>query len=287
MALPKLLQKLFQNGGAGNKLLPGIVPTTLNGNEPDANGNFTAEQTGCVPTTGGYAQYIQSGMVVFKGNPSALHFEVSQIGKDPSLDGVSGAYLALEELPNGWSAFITEKTKRAIRWPVGMVMPNNIDTVKEFIVSASSEGAPDGALMSLHASNCPDSAGSFGLFSRFADGSFGPSLFGRNDGYLGWNGQNVITDAGHVDNSWYKFSNGLKMCLLLAQIPANVRGVTVNYPIPFESVPYAFATVISNMGDVMCTTDTLGSTTSVFVSRTSHAGHIDFAVSTFVLAIGR
>lgn len=69
MALPKLLQKLFQNGGAGDKLRPDIVPTTLNGNKSDANGNFTAEQTGCLPTDGSIAM---TGSIAFEGNNKGL-----------------------------------------------------------------------------------------------------------------------------------------------------------------------------------------------------------------------
>lgn len=41
MALPKLLQKLFQNNGAGDKLNPSIIPTKVNGAAADATGNIT------------------------------------------------------------------------------------------------------------------------------------------------------------------------------------------------------------------------------------------------------
>ena len=41
MALPKLLQKLFQNNGAGDKLNPSIIPTKVNGVAADASGNIT------------------------------------------------------------------------------------------------------------------------------------------------------------------------------------------------------------------------------------------------------
>ncbi len=45
MALPKLLQKLFGNGGAGDKLKPEIIPITVNGQSPDAEGNITISTT--------------------------------------------------------------------------------------------------------------------------------------------------------------------------------------------------------------------------------------------------
>ena len=41
MAFPKLLQKLFQNNGAGDKLNPSIIPTKVNGVAADATGNIT------------------------------------------------------------------------------------------------------------------------------------------------------------------------------------------------------------------------------------------------------
>lgn len=43
MALPKLLQKLFTNGGAGDKLNPSIIPTKVNGVAADATGNITVD----------------------------------------------------------------------------------------------------------------------------------------------------------------------------------------------------------------------------------------------------
>lgn len=43
MALPKLLQKLFQNNGAGDKLNPSIIPTKVNGVAADSSGNITVD----------------------------------------------------------------------------------------------------------------------------------------------------------------------------------------------------------------------------------------------------
>lgn len=43
MALPKLLQKLFDDEGKGPKLKPSIIPTKINGQEPDETGEFNLQ----------------------------------------------------------------------------------------------------------------------------------------------------------------------------------------------------------------------------------------------------
>lgn len=64
MALPKIVQKLFSDEGKGSKLRPDIVPITMNGNSPDPEGNFTPDQTGCLPLSGGK----MAGGIQFGGN---------------------------------------------------------------------------------------------------------------------------------------------------------------------------------------------------------------------------
>ena len=56
MAFPKLLQKLFQNGGGGSKLNTSIMPynytRSVNGTTPDSNGNVTVDLSGRVAVSG-------------------------------------------------------------------------------------------------------------------------------------------------------------------------------------------------------------------------------------------
>ena len=56
MAFPKLLQKLFQNGGGGSKLNTSIMPynytRSVNGATPDSNGNVTVDLSGRVAVSG-------------------------------------------------------------------------------------------------------------------------------------------------------------------------------------------------------------------------------------------
>ena len=56
MAFPKLLQKLFQNGGGGSKLNTSIMPynytRSVNGASPDSNGNVTVDLSGRVAVSG-------------------------------------------------------------------------------------------------------------------------------------------------------------------------------------------------------------------------------------------
>nr|DAL16099.1 MAG TPA_asm: hypothetical protein [Caudoviricetes sp.] len=45
MPFPYFIRKLFQNDGAGEKLNPGVIPTTVNGVAADASGNIAIKDT--------------------------------------------------------------------------------------------------------------------------------------------------------------------------------------------------------------------------------------------------
>ncbi len=59
MAFPKLLQKLFGNGGAGDKLRPEIVPITVNGQSLDSAGEATVSAVS--PTITAVTQNLPAG----------------------------------------------------------------------------------------------------------------------------------------------------------------------------------------------------------------------------------
>ena len=91
MALPKLLQKLFQNGGAGPKLRPEIMPIqTVDGYAPDANGNVDTKR---LPLSGG----TMTGAIKNTGKTAAVSSDTD--GKSIVIAGASsaenGAYLHL------------------------------------------------------------------------------------------------------------------------------------------------------------------------------------------------
>lgn len=62
MPFPYFIRKLFQNDGAGEKLNPDIMPTTVNGVAADASGNITIKGANIeggpfLPAAGGYIEY--------------------------------------------------------------------------------------------------------------------------------------------------------------------------------------------------------------------------------------
>lgn len=59
MSLPKLLQKLFGNGGAGDKLKPEIIPIKVNGQSPDSTGEISVSAT--PPAISASAQSLPAG----------------------------------------------------------------------------------------------------------------------------------------------------------------------------------------------------------------------------------
>lgn len=76
MPFPYFIRKLFQNDGAGKKLNPDIVPTTVNGVAADASGNITIKGADIeggpfLPAAGGYiespAVYRKKGDLEFVG----------------------------------------------------------------------------------------------------------------------------------------------------------------------------------------------------------------------------
>lgn len=81
----------------------------------------------------------------------------------------------------------------SIKFPVGNIGFNNNDSLKELVLFADSNNERVyGAFLSLHRSDCPDAGGAFGLFTRNADNSFGPSLFAKPDGTLTWGSKNIV-----------------------------------------------------------------------------------------------
>lgn len=71
MPFPYFIRKLFQNDGAGEKLNPEIVPTTVNGVAADASGNIAINDSDIengpfLPTAGGTVTgnlYVQSNLI--------------------------------------------------------------------------------------------------------------------------------------------------------------------------------------------------------------------------------
>lgn len=99
MALPWLFRKLFQNDGAGEKLNPDIVPTTVNGIAADASGNIAIKDTNIpngpfLPLAGGTMTgkriNFPFGYITCRGESDATEFAISA-----SHDGIGGPLIYL------------------------------------------------------------------------------------------------------------------------------------------------------------------------------------------------
>lgn len=78
MPFPYLFRKLFQNDGAGEKLNPGVIPTTVNGVAADASGNIAIKDTNIpngpfFPLTGGTVTGDVKVRQVLGNSSLALH----------------------------------------------------------------------------------------------------------------------------------------------------------------------------------------------------------------------
>ena len=113
MALPWLFRKLFQNDGAGEKLKPEIVPTTVNGVAADASGNIAIKDTNIpngpfLPLAGG----VMSGSIIFGHNTSP---RVDM--KHPSEGYSGGLQFSWGETPKGYCAVLfSDNTEDSLKY---------------------------------------------------------------------------------------------------------------------------------------------------------------------------
>lgn len=221
MALPKIVQKLFSDEGKGSKLRPDIVPTTINGNSPDSEGNFTPDQTGCLPLSGGTmtAPISTNQNVAFKKTDASGRMQVFS-----GTSYTDGAHINLngKDYANGkgeFSLVVTDGTNQkyfsgspngTLKWDGKDVITSaggTFDGNVKFSQNNSSIGRTnttgairidggttytDGAFVSVHGKE-GSQPGCFQVVAN--DGTNRIELQGKPDGSLKWNGKDVLTSA--------------------------------------------------------------------------------------------
>ena len=164
-----------------------------------------------------------------------------------------------------------------IKFPMGAVWSNNLETVKEMLICADKIGDPNGygAWLALRNNGNSTNPGSFALLIREPNGDIGPCLEGIKDGRLVWNGKEVTsleqwhTNAGHnFDCRCFRLkSPNVQFVFGSVFIPAN-QNTTVTFPLPFSGDTYDVVTgVHSGVGDIMVGYFSATTTSCIFHKR--------------------
>ena len=210
MALPKLLQKLFTNGGAGDKLNQDIIPDIPYSKVTDA------------PSVDSALSSTSENPVQNKVINSALNGKLSTSGGTMTGDIIfsSSATKVASDKNTGGKVEVSQ---------TGAALLSNQDNY---------EG---GATLLLRSSTYPnDQRGYFYLISALS-ASQRYNLIGRPDGSLTWGGHKVLTVVAesYSANSWYrKYSDGW-----IEQGGYSTGGIytspaTLTFPMAFSSVQY-------------------------------------------------
>lgn len=222
MPFPYFIRKLFQNDGAGEKLNPNIVPTTVNGVAADASGNIAIKDTNIpngpfLPTAGG----TMNGSLLMSADIAG------RTGTNPAYN------------------------------PLG-VRILNVDERQYTIISAGTGETSGAALIMGGEQNVSNQsgltlpAGGFCLAAR-KTGTYAKALKGTPDGVLTWDGRNIVTLADHQFNKtsdrynwWYrKYLDGwIEQGGYIKPGQGNYT-FTLTMPTPFSS-PYWTCVAVPN-----------------------------------------
>lgn len=223
MAFPKLLQKLFQNNGAGDKLNQDIIPDIPYSKVTDA------------PSVDSALSSTSENPVQNKVINSALDGKLSKSG---------GMMTGSITINNSLAGVIKADDNGSLVLAGG---------------NKASSGGSGCAILWLGGGNDSSSFNAPGEFSLEASkGTWGQPGFssnqlrGKPDGSLTWSGRNVLTgnSAGltvvaesYSANSWYrKYSDGwIEQGGTVSGTAANFKGysprVTTNFPVAFSQTP--------------------------------------------------
>lgn len=213
MPFPYFIRKLFQNDGAGEKLNPSVIPTTVNGVEADASGNIAIKDTNIpngpfLPLAGGEV----SGDIALVTNErldAYYHAKNTITGKEICFGvGSAGFNRGIFDIGLGIWVFYTDK---------------------------------DGTVR-LAAKN-----GDKTTTLRMSPGD--PTLYLEGNPIYSIKKQNFSSDL----SSWYiQYANNLivqgGMVDFTTTAPGKQQGKTVTFPLPFSST--AYCTFISRNSDL-------------------------------------
>lgn len=218
MPFPYFIRKLFQNDGAGEKLNPDIVPTTVNGVAADAQGNITVTDSDIkngpfLPTAGG----TMTG---------ALKLQAEIIGRSDNDYKID---------------------------PIGIVM-RNTDTKRYVLIAGGTDGsakAYSGSTLFLTGNSCgeesgntPIPAGSFCLAAAKSAAQGTHVLAGYPDGTLFWDNGEIFPLVAHQfsvydqnnHHSWFRrYADGWIEQGGYIQIPTANTTYTLTLHVPFSN----------------------------------------------------
>lgn len=183
MAFPILLQKLFQNDGAGTKLKPEIIPITIDGKELDAEGKIELDAPSKEDILEAAAKVtevevdpaspaidtLQTAVAKVESNVGTLESQLA--GKYPITGGSITGFFRIDK-EDGYTLFNRS--------------PNNGSFIEDYL--------PDGTLGSrlvLRSQTHSSQPGRFALDAN--DGTTKVSLIGDPNGSLAWNNQQIVT----------------------------------------------------------------------------------------------
>lgn len=219
MAFPKLLQRLFQNNGAGDKLNKNIIP------------DIPYSKVTGAPTVDSSLSDTSTNAIQNKVVKSALDGKLSLSG---------GTMTGTLTAPALWLTS-GDTTVGSVRGGLG-----NYAGLTIYGNQGSSAAWQEGAYAVLRSANAglDSEKGKFALIASLNSSKY-VSLSGSPDGTLTWGGKNVLTgnsvgltvvSESYGANSWYrKYSDGwIEQGISFSHSGYYAtRKVTINYPLPF------------------------------------------------------
>lgn len=272
MALPKLLQKLFQNNGAGDKLNKSIVPDLdyLPKSGGTVNGSVTINGT-TVPVSDSTETYKEGikfgwGSEISQSQPNGLDIWAKRgdattvialygekkdgdtTGNTPGIyiragDGTSTKSMRLSAT-KGLIADVRQLTRPAGDKVFELIGADNDGCISLIPGNTGQFSAKKSATLFITSTDYTGQAIGAGSFMLSAmDATTGAkSLSGRPNGSLTWCGHNVISVVAesYSANSWYrKYSDG-RIEQGAKLLTSASGGLTITFPLAFSDVTYSF-----------------------------------------------
>ncbi len=273
MAFPKLLQKLFQNNGAGDKLNPDILPEMnyLPTSGGTVNGSVTINGT-TVPVSGSTETYKEGikfgwGSEISQSQPNGLDIWAKRGDattvmalygekKDGDTTGdTPGIYLRAGDGTNtksmrlsatkGLIADVRLLTRPAGQKAMEIIGADNDGCISLIPGNNGNFSDKKSATLFLTSTDYTDQtipAGSFYLSAMDAT-TGAKSLVGSPDGTLCWCGESLtggltVVAESYSANSWYrKYSDGW---IEQGGKTTGSSGVTLTFPLAFSNTNYSF-----------------------------------------------
>ena len=310
MAFPKLLQKLFQNNGAGDKLREDVMPKdylptsggTIDGSVT-INGTTTTNESGSTTYKEGIkfgwgseiSQSTPNGLDIWakKGDATtvlALYGEANEAGTKPGIfmragDGTSTKSMRLDTTGLKIGCDVTVTGSRYIKSATSTGGNLFIDSTG-CALHGNNTGYQDGASLLLRSSTYPnDQKGKFFIFAALSS-SQNCALVGTPTGTLTWAGKDLskttIVAESYSANSWYrKYSDGWIEQGGWLVVSHSTSTQTKNLATPFSSTAYSLLFQAEGNGAFCDNLNITAKTTSTFGIASGTQSNGDNQAKTF------